>query len=89
MQTVARLSDSTSQQDIYGLTSISDGLVQEGEAGSTLGSSRGALYPPILLLLLRADGHTISVGLDSEGLGLDVTMSLHQNVLSGSCKKNI
>ena len=35
---------------IRGLTSISDGRVQE--AGSTLGLSRGALYPPILLLLL-------------------------------------
>ena len=36
--------------EYYGLTSISDGRVQE--AGSTLGLSRGALYPPILLLLL-------------------------------------
>ena len=32
----------------YGLTSISDGWVQE--AGSTLDFSRGALYPPYLLL---------------------------------------
>ena len=35
---------------IRGLTSISDGRVQE--AGSTLDLSRGALYPPTLLLLL-------------------------------------
>ena len=36
--------------EYYGLTSISDGRVQE--AGSTLDLSRGALYPPYLLLLL-------------------------------------